>query len=95
VLFGQFLANWRTRHPVFVKMCERAWPELQACFRLPDEARRMMYGTVQIDALNLRLRQAVRRRSHFPNDQAALKVLYLAIQESNCESLTMMVRASA
>jgi transposase-like protein len=55
----------------------------------------MMYGTVQIDALNLRLRQAVRRRSHFPNDQAALKVLYLAIQENNCESLTMMVRASA
>jgi transposase-like protein len=81
-LFGQFLATWRTRYPLFVKTCERAWPELQACYRLPDEARRMIYKTVQIDALNVRLRQAVRRRSHFPNDQAALKVLYLAIQET-------------
>jgi putative transposase len=83
VRFGQFLATWRTRYPVFVKMCERAWPELQACYRLPAEGRRMIYSAVQIDDLNLRLRQAVRRRSHFPNDQAALKVLYLAIQESS------------
>ena len=40
----------------------------------------MAYTTNAVESLNARFRQATRRRGHFPNDQAALKVLYLVIR---------------
>src|SRR6185369_16529858 len=46
----------------------------------PPEIRRVVYTTNAIESLNARFRQATRRRGHFPNDQAALKVLYLVIR---------------
>lgn len=47
----------------------------------PPEIRRVVYTTNLIESLNARFRQATRRRGHFPNDQAALKVLYLVIRD--------------
>ena len=41
----------------------------------------MIYTTNMIESLNARFRQATRRRGHFPNEQAALKVLYLVIRD--------------
>lgn len=48
--------------------------------RVTDKIRRVVYTTNAIESLNARFRQATRRRGHFPNDQAALKVLYLVIR---------------
>jgi putative transposase len=51
------------------------------CNRLfPPEIRKIVYTTNAIESLNARFRQATRRRGHFPDDQAALKVLYLVIR---------------
>jgi putative transposase len=51
------------------------------CDRLfPPEIRKIVYTTNAIESLNARFRQATRRRGHFPDDQAALKVLYLVIR---------------
>jgi transposase-like protein len=47
----------------------------------PLELRTLVYTTNAIESLNARFRQAVRHRSHFPNDQAALKVLYLVAMQ--------------
>ena len=47
----------------------------------PCATRRVIYTTNMIESMNARFRQAVRRRGHFPNDQAALKVLYLVIRD--------------
>jgi putative transposase len=47
----------------------------------PDEIRKLIYTTNGIESLNARFRQAVRRRGHFPTEQAALKILYLTVRE--------------
>ena len=49
--------------------------------RFPPAIRRIVYTTNAIESLNSRFRQAVRRRGHFPDEQAALKVLYLVIRD--------------
>ena len=47
----------------------------------PVELRRIVYTTNAVESLNARFRKAVRHRTHFPNEQAALKVLYLVATE--------------
>jgi transposase-like protein len=54
----------------------RAWPEFVPFLAFPVELRRIVY-TNAVESLNARFRKSVRHRTHFPNDQAALKVLYL------------------
>jgi transposase-like protein len=46
----------------------------------PPELRRVVYSTNLIESINARLRKVTRNRGHFPSEQAALKVLYLAIR---------------
>jgi putative transposase len=48
-------------------------------FAFPDEVRRIIYTTNAIEALNAKLRRAVRARGHFPTDEAALKLLFLVL----------------
>jgi len=58
----------------------KAWQEVIPFFAFPREVRRMLYTTNAIEALNSKLRRAVRARGHFPNDEAALKLLFLALE---------------
>ena len=51
-------------------------------YAFPGEVRRILYTTNAIEALNARLRRAVRPRGHFPTDEAALKLLYLVLNRS-------------
>jgi transposase-like protein len=51
-------------------------------FAFPDAVRRIIYTTNAIEALNSKLRRAVRARGHFPNDEAATKLLYLILNRS-------------
>ena len=59
----------------------RAWPEFVPFLAFPKELRAIVYTTNAIESLNARFRKAVRHRGHFPNEQAALKVLYLVAIE--------------
>ena len=49
-------------------------------FAFPDEVRRIVYTTNAIEALNAQLRRAVRARGHFPSDDAATKLIWLALR---------------
>src|SRR5690242_6557078 len=51
-------------------------------FAFPREVRRILYTTNAIEALNSKLRRAVRARGHFPNDEAALKLLFLVLNRA-------------
>ena len=62
-------------------MWERSWPEFVPFLEFPVEIRSLIYTTNGIESLNARFRQAVRRRGHFPTEQAALKILYLTVRE--------------
>ena len=54
-----------------------AWDEFVPFLEFPPELRRVVHTTNAIESLNARFRRAVRHRGHFPNEQAAMKVLYL------------------
>lgn len=76
---------WGQRYPAIGQSWRRAWTEVIPFFAFPDEVRRIVYTTNSIEALNSKLRRAVRARGHFPNDEAATKLLYLILNRSEKE----------
>jgi putative transposase len=77
VLFADFAGEWRSTYPAMIRSWETAWAEFVPFLEFPKELRSIVYTTNAIESLNARFRRAVRHRGHFPNEQAALKVLYL------------------
>jgi putative transposase len=69
------------RYPAMIDTWQRAWAEFVPFLEFPVELRSLVYTTNAIESLNARFRKAVRHRGHFPNEQAALKVLYLVATE--------------
>lgn len=65
-----------------IAMWERSWPQFVPFMGFPTEIRKLIYSTNGIESLNARFRAAVRRRGHFPTEQAAMKILYLTVRES-------------
>ena len=61
------------------------WTEFVPFLEFPVELRKIVYTTNAIESLNARFRRAVRHRGHFPNEQAALKVLYLVATQQTQE----------
>lgn len=78
--FAEFETEWGQRYPAIIRLWRGAWEEFTPFLAFPPEVRRVIYTTNAVESLNSRFRQATRRRGHFPNDQAALKVLYLVIR---------------
>jgi transposase-like protein len=90
MIFADFAADWRGIYPAMIQSWETAWPEFIPFLEFPKELRHIVYTTNAIESLNARFRRAVRHRGHFPNEQAALKVLYLVAtkRQVNRENLT-------
>lgn len=76
-LFDEFAAQWEPTYPAMIGMWRRYWGDFTPFLSFPPEIRRLIYTTNAIESLNARFRAAVRRRGHFPDEQSALKVLYL------------------
>lgn len=68
---------WGQRYPAIALSWRRNWEHVVPFFAFSESVRRIIYTTNQIEALNSKLRRAVRTRGHFPNDDAAMKLLYL------------------
>jgi putative transposase len=75
--FAEFSEHWRETYPAMIQSWENSWAEFVPFLEFPAELRKVVYTTNAIESLNARFRRAVRHRGHFPNEQAALKVLYL------------------
>lgn len=80
IVFGDFCAEWEEKYPAMIRLWRNSWEQFTPFLAYPPELRKLVYTTNAIESLNSRFRQATRRRGHFPNDQAALKVLYLVIR---------------
>ncbi len=80
-LFADFIDRWREQYPAMINSWETSWNEFIPFLEFPPELRRIVYTTNAIESLNARFRRAVRHRGHFPNEQAALKVLYLVANQ--------------
>ena len=77
--------SWGQKYPAIGQSWRRAWSEVIPFYAFPDQVRRILYTTNAIEALNAKLRRAVRARGHFPNDEAALKLLFLVLNRSEKE----------
>jgi putative transposase len=75
-----FAAAWEQRYPAIVKVWRAHWAEFTPFLAFPPEVRRVIYTTNLIESMNARLRKVTRNRGQFPSEQAALKVLYLAVR---------------
>lgn len=75
--FDEFAEAWRDLYPAMIGSWENAWDEFVPFLDFPPELRRVVYTTNAIESLNAQFRRGVRHRCHFPNEQAAMKVLYL------------------
>ncbi len=77
--FLEFSEAWGERYPAIVRLWENAWSEFVPFLAFDPEIRRIICSTNAIESVNARIRRAVRARGHFPNEQAALKCIYLAV----------------
>jgi putative transposase len=78
---GEFAAGpWGQKYPPIVMAWRRQWPQVIPFFAYPLPVRRILYTTNAIESLHMQLRKALKTRGHFPNDEAALKLLYLVLR---------------
>ena len=73
---------WGQRYPAIAQSWRRHWDRVVPFFVFPEAVRRIVCTTNAIEALNSKLRRAVRARGHFPSDEAATKLLYLVLNRA-------------
>jgi transposase-like protein len=71
---------WGVRFPTVVAAWRRAWTQVIPFFAFPPEVRRVIYTTNALESVHARLRKIIKTRGHFPNDEAATKLLWLALR---------------
>ena len=77
--FAEFAATWEAKYPAIVRLWTNAWAEMVPFLAFHTEIRSIICTTNAIESLNARFRRAVNARGHFPNEQAAMKILYLTV----------------
>jgi putative transposase len=77
-----FDEKWGARFPVITQAWLDSWEYVTPFLAFPPEVRRVIYTTNAIEALNRQLRKAVKTKGHFPSEDAARKLLYLAIRNA-------------
>lgn len=87
----EFAAKWDGRYPTISKQWRLSWERLAVFFNYPPEIRKIIYTTNAIESVNNGLRRVIKNRGSFPNDEAALKLIYLALQNLS-EKWTMPVK---
>lgn len=71
---------WGQKFPTIVAAWRRAWDRVIPFFAFPPAVRKVIYTTNAIESINARLRKIVKTRGHFPSDEAATKLIWLALQ---------------
>jgi transposase-like protein len=72
--------EWGRKFPTVVAAWRRAWAQVIPFFAFPPEIRRVIYTTNAIESINARLRKIIKTRGHFPTDDAANKLIWLALR---------------
>ena len=71
---------WGQRYPAIVASWRRAWPHVIPFFAFPPEVRKVLYTTNALESVHARLRKILKPRGQFPTDEAAIKLLWLALR---------------
>ena len=81
----RFEAEWGQRYPATARAWRDAWEHMIPFLALPEELRRAVYTTNTIEGLHRQIRKAIKTRGHFPDQQAATKLIYLAIIKADAK----------
>jgi putative transposase len=74
-------SNWGKRYPATVRVWRDAWQRFIPFLEFPPAVRKIIYTTNSSESLNYQLRKIIKNRGHFPNDDAVVKLLWLAIRD--------------
>jgi putative transposase len=83
-VLDELMAAWadsKTRTAA-LQVWDRAWERVIPFLAFPDEIRRIVYTTNTVESLHMQIRKTIKTRGHFPNDDAALRLIWLAIQRA-------------
>jgi putative transposase len=78
-----FAQAWSDKYPTIVKQWRLKWPDIAAMFEFPPAIRRAIYTTNAIESVNSVIRKFTRNRKQYPNEESALKLVYMAIHEAS------------
>ena len=87
----RFCENWDDKYPQIGKSWRSNWENLITIFDYPADIRKVIYTTNAIESLNSVIRKSVKTRKVFPSDDAALKVVFLAV-DAAAKKWTMPIR---
>src|SRR5215208_5731297 len=76
---------WGVRFPTVVAAWRRAWTHVIPFFAFPPEVRRVIYTTNALESVHARVRKIIKTRGHFPTDDAAMKLIWLALRNITAE----------
>ena len=76
---------WGVRFPTVVASWRRAWTHVIPFFAFPPDVRRVIYTTNALESVHARVRQIIKTRGHFPTDDAATKLIWLALRNITAE----------
>jgi putative transposase len=81
----RFESEWGPRYPACVQAWRSAWEHVTPFLSLPDELRKAVYTTNTIEGLHRQVRKAIKTRGHFPDEQSATKLIYLALIKADAK----------
>jgi putative transposase len=73
-------SDWGRKYPPVVNAWRRNWEQVIPFFAFAPEIRKIVYTTNAIESLHMQVRKVIKNRGHFPNDDAACKLIYLALR---------------
>ena len=76
----EFSEKWNAKYPIISKSWTANWQRISPMFQFPKEIRRAVYTTNVIESLNFSLRKITKTRAAFPSEEAALKLIWLGLQ---------------
>jgi len=77
----EFAETWDGKYPTIAALWRRNWERVIPFFAFPGEIRKIIYTTNAVESLNMSLRKVLKPRVAFPSEEAALKVMYLALRK--------------
>jgi putative transposase len=76
----EFASKWDGTHPTISQVWRRNWERITPFFAFPKEIRKVIYTTNAVESLHMSLRKIIKTRGSFPNEEAAIRLLYLALR---------------
>lgn len=82
-----FAEKWNDKYPTITPLWERHWDQIVPFLAYPPSIRKVIYTTNTIEAVNRQIRKVIKTKGSFPSDEAALKLIYLALKNANISAI--------